>query len=224
MRIFNNLKKKEEMKESGTVVERDAFYICGKNRNMRVCFLFGLTALVGVCFLLVGFTKQEIKDINLSEVAPIQLAVAPQAATASRGVISIPSGVVKANPFVPYRDLSASSKVHDVPEYDLVEPPESLNESSDAARVMDTIVSGILFDKYNPSAILNIEGNDYLVKKGDVINNYQIVNISQDSVTVKLGVNVYKAGIGEILTEGTLNHNNVSNLNNKFGGKNNEIQ
>ena len=37
----------------------------------------------------------------------------------------------------------------------------------------------------------------------------------QDSVTVKLGNNVYKAGIGEILTEGSLNHNDVSNLGNK---------
>ena len=66
---------------------------------------------------------------------------------------------------------------------------------------------------------MNIEGNDYLVKKGDVVNNYKVVNIQRDSVTVKLGANVYQAGIGEILTEGTLNHNDVSNLSNKFGGE-----
>ena len=65
---------------------------------------------------------------------------------------------------------------------------------------------------------INIEGNDYLVKKGDVVNNYKVLCIAQDSVTVKLGENTYKAGIGEILTEGTLHHNDVSNLNNKFGG------
>jgi hypothetical protein len=84
---------------------------------------------------------------------------------------------------------------------------------------MDTIVSGILFDKFSPSAIINIEGSDYLVKKGDVVNNYKVINIAQDSVTVQLGTNSYKAGIGEILTEGTLNHNEVSNLKNKFGGE-----
>jgi hypothetical protein len=84
---------------------------------------------------------------------------------------------------------------------------------------MDTIVSGILYDKFSPSAILNIEGSDYLVKKGDVVNNYKILNISQDSVSVKLGNNTYKAGIGEILTEGSINYNNVSNLNKKFGGE-----
>ena len=66
---------------------------------------------------------------------------------------------------------------------------------------------------------MNIEGNDYLVKKGDVVNNYKVVNIMQDSVTVKLGNNTYKACIGEILTEGSLTHNDVSNLNKKFGGE-----
>ena len=100
----------------------------------------------------------------------------------------------------------------------IVEPPEMVNENSDAARVMDTIVSGILYDKFSPSAIINIEGSDYLVKKGDVVNNYKVLCIAQDSVTVQLGENTYKAGIGEILTEGTLNHNDVSNLDNKFGG------
>jgi hypothetical protein len=84
---------------------------------------------------------------------------------------------------------------------------------------MDTIVSGILFDKYSPSAILNIEGSDYLVKKGDTVNNYKIENITQDSVTVRLGNNSYTAGIGQILTEGNLNHNDVANLSNKFGGE-----
>ena len=112
----------------------------------------------------------------------------------------------------------------DIPEYTLVDPVEVVNSSSDGARLMDTIVSGILFDKYSPSAILNIEGNDYLVKKGDIVNNYEVLNILKDSVTVKLGANTYRAGIGEILTEGTLKHNTVSNLDKKFGGdKNNEL-
>lgn len=160
------------------------------------------------------------KSILISEdraIMPISSQIA--ATMTKRGVITVPSGIVKANPFLPYRDIGDNSAVIDVPTYELVEPPEIINENSDAARVMDTIVSGILYDKFSPSAILNIEGNDYLVKKGDVINNYKVINIAQDAVTVKLGTNVYKAGIGEILTEGTLNHNNVPNLNNKFGGE-----
>ena len=137
---------------------------------------------------------------------------------AKKDFITIPSGTVKANPFVPYRN-SGSNVVNDVPQFDLIAPPEVVDNNSDAARVMDTIVSGILYDKFSPSAILNIEGNDYLVKKGDVVNNYKVLNIARDSVTVKLGNNTYNAGIGEVLTEGTIHYNDVSNLNKKFGGE-----
>lgn len=156
---------------------------------------------------------------SLGEEGAVQLSSSPLTAIGKKEVISIPQGMTKTNPFLPYRDISGVPVVSDVPAYTLVEPPEMVDEGSDAARVMDTVVSGILYDKYSPSAILNIEGNDYLVKKGDVVNNYKVVSILQDSVTVKLGSNVYKAGIGEILTEGSLNHNEVANLNNKFGGE-----
>lgn len=156
----------------------------------------------------------------MAENPAIELASAPITATTSkRDLISIPSGTVKANPFVPYRVIEEEDGLTDVPKFDLVAPPEILNEGSDAARVMDTIVSGILYDKFSPSAILNIEGNDYLVKKGDIVNNYKIVNIEQNSVTVSLGKNTFKAGIGEILTEGSVNYNDVSNLSKKFGGE-----
>ena len=175
------------------------------------------------CVVVLSFSSmiwsvKPVADVSIEDV--MQMADMPLAAASQRSVIDIPAGVVKTNPFVPYRVLKESSrKVDDVPTYTLIDPPEAINENSDAARVMDTIVSGILFDKYSPSAILNIEGSDYLVKKGDVVNNYKVLNITQDSVTVKLGSNTYRAGIGEILTEGTINKNDISNLNNKFGGK-----
>jgi len=119
---------------------------------------------------------------------------------------------------LPYRKIEETAINNDVPEFTLTEPPTTIDENSEAVRVMRTTVSGILYDKFSPSAILNIEGSDYLVKKGDVVNNYRVIAIANDSVTVQLGENTYKAGIGELLTEGTLNHNDVSNLNNKFGG------
>ena len=172
---------------------------------------------VPIVCMAISFKKSGVDE--MLEEGTITLAAAPITATsAKKDVISIPAGTVKANPFLPYRDIGGTS-VSDVPNYELIEPPETINENSDAARVMDTIVSGILYDKYSPSAILNIEGNDYLVKKGDVVNNYKVMNIMQDSVTVKLGTNVYKAGIGEILTEGEVTHNDVSNLSKKFGGE-----
>lgn len=177
---------------------------------------------IGALLLLatVIFVNKNVNEVNLDDLDVIKFSDTPIAASASqKSVITIPSGIVKANPFVPYRDITETGVVNDVPAYNLVEPPEVADSGSDAARVMDTIVSGILFDKFSPSAIINIEGNDYLVKKGDVVNNYKVIAITQDSVTVQLGSNSYKAGIGEILTEGTLNHNEVSNLNNKFGGE-----
>lgn len=213
------MKKKQESVELETIIEKEvATTYPTLSRKKLLLGVLGLFVILPV--LLLVFAKQELKSVSLGEEAAIQIASAPMAATAGKkGVITIPSGTVKANPFLPYRDLGvALTSADDVPAYTLVEPPAVVDGNSDAARVMDTIVSGILYDKYSPSAILNIEGNDYLVKKGDVVNNYKVVSIVQDSVTVKLGSNVYKAGIGEILTEGSLNHNEVSNLNNKFGG------
>jgi hypothetical protein len=217
MRVRNYLKKKCEATISGEMAQD----ILGKkNMYSKKSLLFCSIALLLIVALSFVVLNRELKDVAVVESSDMKLVSAPIAATATKtSVITIPSGTVKANPFLPYRDISGSSKALDVPAYNLVEPPETVETNSDAARVMDTIVSGILFDKFSPSAILNIEGNDYLVKKGDVVNNYKVVNIAQDSVTVKLGANVYKAGIGEILTEGTLNYNSVSNLENKFGGE-----
>ena len=212
--------KKEERDNVDTLLAEEVICEAKVSTFNKKKLLLSLLALfVALPATLVFFVQKELKTISLGEEGVIQISAAPlTAASDNKGVIAIPASTVKANPFLPYRDLGNTVVDPDLPAFSLVEPPEELNEFSDAARVMDTIVSGILYDKYNPSAILNIEGNDYLVKKGDVVNNYKVVNILQDSVTVKLGSNTYKAGIGEILTEGTVNHNEVSNLNNKFGG------
>lgn len=171
--------------------------------------------LVGIAAIIHGICGIQTTDEQFISLASVPIS----ATTSKRDLISIPSGIKKANPFVPYRVIDADDSISDVPKFDLVAPPEVINEGSDAARVMDTIVSGILYDKFSPSAILNIEGNDYLVKKGDIVNNYKVLNIEKNSVTVKLGNNTFKAGIGEILTEGSVNHNDVSNLSKKFGGE-----
>ena len=217
----NYMKKKESRAELlGLSADELIANMLGRNKKLTGRVLKSLLALfiaVPVVCTAVSLKSSDIDEM-LDE-GTITLAAAPITATSTKkDVISIPAGTVKANPFLPYRDIGGTS-VSDVPNYELIEPPETINENSDAARVMDTIVSGILYDKYSPSAILNIEGNDYLVKKGDVVNNYKVMNIMQDSVTVKLGTNVYKAGIGEILTEGEVTHNDVSNLSKKFGGE-----
>lgn len=117
------------------------------------------------------------------------------------------------DPFMP-----TSGDYAGLPNFDLIAPPEALPEDSDAQKVMGTTISGILYDNYSPSAIINISDTDYLVKKGDVVNNYKILSITRNQVVVQLGKNVYKAGVGEILAKGEMNYNTVSNLNKKFGG------
>ena len=217
MNMRNYMKKEKLDSADYTTEELIARFTKAGNRSkvalLGILSIFAITLIVGVSHKLMSLGG--IHDGG----ELIGLANAPIAAASSkRDLISIPTGIVKANPFLPYRDIGGKS-VSDVPSFELVEPPEVIDENSDAARVMDTIVSGILYDKYSPSAIINIEGNDYLVKKGDTVNNYKVLDIARDSVTVKLGTNTYKAGIGEILTEGTVNHNDVSNLSKKFGGE-----
>lgn len=119
----------------------------------------------------------------------------------------------RADPFLP-----SSESFSNTDGYELLAPPETIMTESDAAKVVSTKVSGIMYDSRNPSAILNIEGSDYLVRSGDYINNYKVLSIGRNLVTVQLGSNIYKAGVGEAISSGEVNYNNVYNLENKFGG------
>lgn len=121
------------------------------------------------------------------------------------------------NPFLPEtEEYMSNSKMAS---YSLLpSPPETLPTNSDAGRVMATKISGILYDKYSPSAIINIEGSDYLVKQGDIIKNYRVLSIGHNQVVVKLGANIYQAGVGQLLIPTSLNYNTIANLNKKFGG------
>ena len=128
----------------------------------------------------------------------------------------------RSDPFLPSGEASAKAKVKPQPKpayasY-LMAPPESISVDSTATAVMTTKVSGIMYDKYNPSAILNINDMDYLVRTGDIVNGYKILSIGRETVTVQYGSNVYKASVGEMFSENGLNFNAISNLNGKFGG------
>ena len=216
-------KKKEQFVELTTEELIDSF---AKKKPLPVSKIIGSFLIVFVLCLL-GFSIKSVnnlKTLSFNNDEEFSFATAPVAATSSkRDVINIPSGIVKANPFVPYRTLGneirTETLVNDVPRFDLIAPPDFNESGGEAAKIMDTVVSGILFDKFSPSAIIKIDGNDYLVKKGDVVHNYKIINIAQNSVTVQLGKNTYKAGIGEMLTDGSVNYNDISNLNKKFGGE-----
>ena len=128
----------------------------------------------------------------------------------------------RADPFLPEAERIASTPKPKpkLPSY-LMAPPETITEDADAIEVVKTKVSGIMYDKYNPSAILNINGSDHLVRSGDLINNYKILAINPDNVTVQLGHNIYKAGVGQMFTGEGVNYNSVANLERKFGGAGN---
>ncbi len=99
----------------------------------------------------------------------------------------------------------------------LAPPPETITEDSDAVTVIKTKVSGIMYDETRPSAIINVNEADHLVRIGDTINSYKVLSIDQNHVTVELGANIYKAGVGELFSDDGINFNNVSNLEAKFG-------
>ncbi len=131
----------------------------------------------------------------------------------------------RSDPFLPAGEVVILKKQKSKPpKYAnfLTPPPESIVVDTTATDVMTTKVSGIMFDKLNPSAILNISGSDYLVRTGDIINGYKILSIGKDTVTVQYGANVYKASVGELFTGEGINYNTVSNLQNKFGSRNNK--
>ena len=127
------------------------------------------------------------------------------------------------DPFLPDNESFNISSARSNLGYDLLPPPDAVTADSEAAEVMGTKVSGIMYDSYNPSAILNIGGSDYLVRSGDIINGYKVLSIAKAYVAVQKGANIYKAGVGEMLTTGEINYNTVSNLENKFGGRNNIV-
>ncbi len=161
-----------------------------------------------------------IEEINLSnedreENKNVELEIEDIGTTEEKLVSLSIEDFGRANPFLPSSEAFSNMRGFD---FELMAPPESITEDSETSKVVATKVSGIMFDMNSPSAILNIEGSDYLVRSGDYINRYKVLSIGKDAVTVQLGANVYKARVGEVIADGELNRNEVYNLPNKFGG------
>ena len=108
--------------------------------------------------------------------------------------------------------------------FNLPVPPTSLASSdSAAAKITRTKVVGIMYNELSPSAIINVDDKDYLVRQGDKIigQEYKVVKINKDWITVSLGSNVYSAAIGELFSKDELDKskNDLYNLKNRFGGR-----
>ena len=202
----------------------------------------GLSVLLGVvlfmCVSILGNSKVGNESSDMLEDFPRETvnidnngynaAIAPQDSPENMGQSS--AGMVamsiedtgRTDPFLPYNEkvvVKQRPKVSNT----LMPPPEALVVDTSAIDVVETQVSGIMYDNYNPSAILKIKGMDYLVRSGDVINGYKVLYIAKDNVTVQNGANVYKAGVGGVFPTNGINKNTISNLESKFGGKNNVV-
>ena len=125
------------------------------------------------------------------------------------------------NPFKPpvLDDGQYSAELNNT-EFEIIEPPTASVPDENLTRLLQTQISGILYDEENPSAIVNLNGMDHFVKAGDVVSGYTIDSITKDKVQVSYKNNSYVASVGELFTRGSLDKQRaVVNLENKFAGR-----
>lgn len=109
--------------------------------------------------------------------------------------------------------------VNDTP-FEIIEPPTTSVPDENVTKLLNTQISGILYDKDSPSAIINLNGTDSFVKAGDVISGYKIDLITKDKVQISYKNNQYVASVGELFTKGKLEkQSNIANLEKKFAGR-----
>lgn len=107
--------------------------------------------------------------------------------------------------------------------FNLPVPPTSLASGTVAAKITQTKVVGIMYNSESPTAIINVDNKDYLVRPGDKIigQEYKVREITPTWVTAAMGSNVYSAAIGELFTKNGINTNqtDIYNLKERFGGR-----
>ena len=132
--------------------------------------------------------------------------------------------VVRANPFKP--PFSLKSKDRNLgniegTDFEIIEPPVSSVVDDNVTNLLQTKISGILYDPKSPAAIINLKGKDYFVKVGDTFEGYRIDSITQNRVGIKYKNNSYVASVGELFTKNdSALRPAVANLENKFAGRN----
>ncbi|MCD7780477.1 MAG: hypothetical protein LUH05_07390 [Candidatus Gastranaerophilales bacterium] len=127
------------------------------------------------------------------------------------------------NPFKPpieEKSKNDSFETLDDVQFEIIEPPTASTPDENLTRLLQTQISGILYDNESPSAIVNLNGIDRFVKVGDVVSGYKIVSITNDKVQISYKNNSYVAAIGELFTRGSLEKQAaIVNMENKFAGR-----
>ena len=214
----------EKLKEKLKIyIDSEKDKVWYKRRYMQI--LVGILAvLIAIIGIVTSAHKNNASVEELDNEVPV--AAAPEEKTPADDIEVVPAqqntdtmvtisleDTGRADPFLPSADYEAiaalSAPTAKMPYY-MVPPPESAGYDQTAVDVVKTKVSGIMYDRYNPSAILNINDTDYLVRTGETINNYKVLAISPSTVTVQLGVNTYRAGVGEMFSGEDMNYVNDS--------------
>lgn len=127
---------------------------------------------------------------------------------------------VCANPFLPTMNVDNEND-NSLGAYEIIVPPngDEIDNSVEVSTMMETKVSGILYDRDNPQAILNYDGQDQLVRRGDRLAGFYVMSITPDKVILKQGNNVYRVSVGQTVTDEGINYNVNSNLGKQFGGR-----
>ena len=141
----------------------------------------------------------------------------------NNSIMVVYNKAARLNPFKPPVIDSTQSGDYDLinnTDFEIIEPPVQSAPDENLTRLLQTQISGILYDEENPSAIVNLNGLDHFVKAGDVVSGYTIDSITRDKVQVSYKDNSYVASVGELFTRGSLDKQRaVVNLENKFAGR-----
>lgn len=131
----------------------------------------------------------------------------------------------RVNPFKPLvqekaREIARSMERLNNTDFEIVEPPVASVPDANLTRLLQTQVSGILYDDESPSAIVNLNGADTFVKVGDTFSGYKIQAITKDKVQIYYKNNSYVASVGTLFVRGLLESRPaVANLEKKFAGR-----
>ncbi len=166
------------------------------------------------CTLLAGLAMPTlaVEDTQSVQIKPIK-------SDSKKQVSMVVTEVGRNNPFEP-----VFGGYDEDTDYFLAAPPDTPGLDNDALDVIKARVAGIIYDKnnVNSSAIVNIGGSDYLTRIGDKINGYVVTAIDRNDITVQLGANTFKAGVGDIISNEDLydvNKTKTPALETKFAGR-----
>lgn len=167
-------------------------------------------------------TAQQSPSMN-DDLFESNLATDNSSGQENNAIMVVYNKAARTNPFKP----PVASKVEADPyemvdntQFEIIEPPVASVPDENLTKLLQTQISGILYDNESPSAIVNLNGMDQFVKVGDVISGYKIVSITRDKVQISYKNNSYVASVGELFTKGNLEKRPaVANLENKFAGR-----